>query len=58
MDIIIGWLLKNDRFKNLLYYTEKNALKSPKLTEEQTVELMGKNIKRVPKLYVDGSVLN
>lgn len=58
MDIIIGWLLKNDRFKKLLFYTDKNALSSPNLTEEQTVELMGKNIKRVPKLYVDGSILN
>jgi len=58
MDIIIGWLLKNDRFKNLLYYTTKDAYDRPKLTEEQTVELIEKNIKRVPKVYVDGSVLN
>jgi len=58
MDIIFGWLLKDERFKRLLYYTEKDALDKSNLTEEQTVELMGKNIKRVPKLYVDGSVLN
>ena len=30
----------------------------PALTEDQTYELIGKNIKLVPKLYVDGSVLN
>ena len=58
MDIIIGWLLKNDRFKKMLYYTTNDALKRGNLTEEQTVELMGKNIKKVPKIYVDGSVLN
>ena len=28
------------------------------LSEEQSLELFGKNIKIVPKLYVDGSVLN
>ena len=30
----------------------------PALTEDQTYELIGKNIKLVPKLYVDNSVLN
>lgn len=58
MDIIIGWLLKNQRFAKMLYYTEKDPLSRPDLTEEQIVELMGRNIKKVPKLYVDGSVLN
>lgn len=58
MDIIIGWLLKNDRFKKMLYYTDRDALKKPNLTEQQSVDLAGKNIKKVPKLYVDGSVLN
>ena len=58
MDIIIGWLLKNQRFAKMLFYTEKDALKRPDLTEEQIVGLMGKNFKKVPKLYIDGSVLN
>jgi len=58
MDIIIGWLLKNQRFAKMLFYTEKDALKRPDLTDEQIVGLMGKNFKKVPKLYIDGSVLN
>ena len=58
MDIIIGWLLKNDRFKKMLQYTTKDAMNKPDLSEEQTVELMGTNFKKVPKIYVDGSVLN
>ena len=42
----------------MLYYTTKDALYQPNLTDEQSIELFGKNIKNVPKLYVDGSVLN
>ena len=58
MGIITNMMLKNNRLKKLLYYTTKDCLKKPKLTEDQTVELIGKNIKMVPKLTVDGSVLN
>ena len=57
MSIITDWMLKNNRLKKLLYYTAKDALKRQNLTEEETVELIGKNIKNVPKLYIDGSVL-
>lgn len=60
LDIIIGWLMKNNRFKKLLYYTDKDALRKPDLTEEQSLELVvnDRNIKRVPKLYIDNTVLN
>ena len=58
LEIITGALIKNDNLKKLLYYTSKDCLTKPKLTEDQTLELFGKNIKLVPKLYVDGSVLN
>ena len=58
MGIITNMMLKNNRLKKLLYHTTKDCLKRPKLTEDQTVELIGKNIKMVPKLTVDGSVLN
>jgi hypothetical protein len=50
--------MKNDRLKKMLHYTSKDCLDKPKLNEDQTLELFGKNIKIVPKLYVDGSVLN
>lgn len=58
MGLIINLMLKNERLKKLLYYTTKDCMSLPKLTEDQTIELMGKNIKNVPKLYVDKSVLN
>lgn len=58
MGIITNMMLKNNRLKKLLYHTTKDCLNKPKLTEDQTVELIGKNIKMVPKLTVDGSVLN
>ena len=58
MDIIVSMMMKNETLKKLLHYTSNDCLQKPKLTEDQTHELFGKNIKLVPKLYVDGSVLN
>ena len=58
MNIIVDRMMKNDRLKKMLYYTTRDCLNKPKLTDDQTFELFGKNIKIVPKLYVDGSVLN
>ena len=55
--IIFNWMIKNDRLKKLLYYTTNDCLERPNLTEEQTLELFGKNIKIVPKLSIDGEVL-
>ena len=56
--IIINEILKNNRLKKLLYYTTSDALEKPNLTEDESLSLLGTNIKIVPKLYVDGSVLN
>jgi hypothetical protein len=50
--------MKNDRLKKLLYYTSKDCLSKPDLNAKETSDLFGKNIKIIPKLYVDGSVLN
>ena len=58
MMIISDWMLKNDTLKKLLYYTNNNAMKMKDLTDDQSYELFGKNIRIVPKLYIDGSVLN
>lgn len=58
MGIIVDQISKNPRLQRLLYYTSNDALSRPNLTEDQILELFGKNIKIVPKLYVDGSVLN
>lgn len=56
--IIVNEILKNNRLKKLLYYTTSDAMEKPNLTEDQSLSLLGTNIKIVPKLYVDGSVLN
>ena len=58
MNIIISKMLKNERLKRLLFYTSRDALDKPNLTEDQSLELLNKNIKLVPKLYVDDPVLN
>ena len=41
----------------MLYYADRDALDRPNLTEEQRLGMFGKQIKIVPKFYVDGSVL-
>lgn len=58
MSIIVDLFLRNDRLKKLLYYTTNDCLDKPNLTDEETFSMFGKQIKIVPKLYVDGSVLN
>lgn len=58
MALIVQKLCANERLKKLLYYTTSDALDKPKLTEDQTLDLFGKNIKIVPKFYVDKEVLN
>lgn len=58
MNLIMEKLFANQRLKKLLYYTSKDALEQPNVSEEETINMIGKNIKNVPKLYVDNSVLN
>ena len=58
MELITRELLKNERFKRLLFYNSKDAMERPNLTQEESLGLINKNIKIVPKLYVDGSVLS
>ena len=58
MNLIVSAILKNERLKRLLHYTTRDALNRKNLTEDESLELFGKNIKLVPKLAVDNSVLN
>lgn len=58
MSIIVDRIMKNERLKKMLYYTSRDCLNKPNVPEDETYEMFGKNIKIVPKLYVDGSVLN
>lgn len=58
MNLIVSAMIKNERLKRLLHYTTADALNRKNLTEDETLELFGKNIKIVPKLTVDKTVLN
>ena len=58
MRLLVDKIFSNDRLKKLIYYTSRDALNKPNLTQEQTLSLFNKNIKIVPKLYVDNEVLN
>lgn len=57
LSLITSWMLKNKNLCKMLYYTDRDALDRPNLTEEQKYSLMDKQIKIVPKIYVDSSVL-
>ena len=57
MNLIVSKMLKNERLKRLLFYTTKDALDKKNLTEDESLALIGKIIKIVPKLYFDHSVL-
>lgn len=57
MELLINKVLANPRLQKYLYYTQKDPLSQPNLTSEQAMELFDKNIKIVPKIYVDKSVL-
>lgn len=56
--IIVNMMMKNDRLKKMLYYTSRDCLSRPKLTEDQTLSLFGNQIKLIPKLYIDDTVQN
>lgn len=58
MHLISNMLLKNSRLKKLLYYTTSDCLNKSELTEDQSIDLFGKNITLVPKIKVDSSILN
>ena len=58
MGLIVDMIMKNERLKKMLHYTTRDCLNKPNLSQEESAELFGKNIKIVPKLQVDGSVLN
>lgn len=58
LSIIVNELMQNDRFKKLLHYTTRDALNQKNLNADESLALFGKNIKLVPKLYVDNNVLN
>ena len=58
MQLISNMILKNPRLKKLLFYTTPDCLSRPAVSEDDAIEMFGKNIKMVPKIYVDNNVLN
>ena len=58
MRLLVDKILSNDRLCKLLYYTSRDALDKEKLTDDQKLTLFGKNLRIIPKLYVDKTVLN
>lgn len=53
---IVDKLMSNHNLKRLLYYPTEDALSKPILTDEQSISLIHKNIRVVPKLQVDEEV--
>ena len=58
LNIIVENIFKNNNLKKLLYYTVPDALAQPSVPKDKEVEMFGKNIKIIPKLYADDKVLN
>lgn len=58
LQLLIDKMLANDRLCKMLYYTDNTPLEKKKLTPEEKLSLFGKQIRIVPKLYVDQPVLN
>lgn len=58
MSMIVDSMLKNQRLAKLLHYTTSDCLNKPNLSVEERNALIGKEIKNVPKLTVDGTLLN
>lgn len=55
-ELIITQMLKNERLKKLLFYNTNNALECDKLTQKQTLELLTKNIKVIPKIQIEPDI--
>jgi hypothetical protein len=58
MSLIVNMIMKNNALKKMLHYTTRDCMTLPPLTEDETLELFEKNIKIVPKLYIDDETLN
>lgn len=58
MRIIVDRMAANQRLRKLLYYTTPDALRLPEVNDQNFVKMFGKNIRNLPKLYIDKDVLN
>ncbi len=53
---IVQKLIGNENLKRLLYYPVKDALSRPKLSTEESIGLMNKNIRVSPRLPLDEDI--
>jgi hypothetical protein len=58
LSFIVDMIMKNNNLKKMLYYTSKDCLSKPALSEDESLSLFDTNIKIVPKFPIDGSVKN
>ena len=58
LQLMTDMMFKNKRLKKLLFHNVPTALKERDLTDAETYSLFGDNIRIVPKLQIDGSVMN
>lgn len=58
LEIITNKIMKNTRLQRLLYYTTVDALDRKNIPEDEVYTLFQNNIKIVPKLQIDGTILN
>ena len=58
LQIITDLFMKNTRLQKLLVHTVPTALKERALTDDELYGMFGKQIRIVPKLQIDGAVLN
>lgn len=55
--IIIDKILNNKRLQKLLYWKGSDALIQRELTEEEKFSLLGRQIRLVPKVYIDPEMI-
>ena len=51
--LIVQKMLKNEDLKKLLYYQDEHCLKLPNISSKETLSLINKQIRLVPKIEVD-----
>lgn len=52
LSIIIKKIMENQKLLKMLYYTQKDCLKAPDLTQEQILGMLDKQIKLVPEIKI------
>lgn len=58
LGIIVDAMMKNNRLKKYLYYGTRDCLNNPNLTEDESLALLGNQIKIVPKVEAKPQSLN